>query len=173
MDRKGPLDAYTEADLADGECLAHPAALPADHHALKDLDARTVALDDADVDLQRVAGPEVRYVRTHRYGVNGIEGVHRRSRFPRTVQHRLVPRDDDQVGRGSGGQTPPQRALRAQRSSSLPYGCGTAETAVTSPGRAARPGSPIRGRREPADPPGPKPRNRAVRSSQGGSRRFS
>src|SRR5947209_3313291 len=44
--RERPLDADTEAHLARGEGLAHPAALAPDDHTLEDLDALAVALDD-------------------------------------------------------------------------------------------------------------------------------
>src|SRR5690242_2385703 len=37
--REGALDTDAEADLADREGLPDAAALPADHHALEDLDA--------------------------------------------------------------------------------------------------------------------------------------
>src|SRR5262249_32353832 len=69
VDRVGPLDPYAEADLPDGECLAQAGALAADHHTLEDLDPGTVALDDPDVHLERVAGPEIRDVGPHGLGV--------------------------------------------------------------------------------------------------------
>ena len=76
MDREGALDADTEADLADGEGLAHSAALAADDDALEDLHALTRAFHDPHVDLERVAWPEVRHVVAQRRGVEIVKGVH-------------------------------------------------------------------------------------------------
>ena len=53
--REGALDADAVGELAHGEGLVDPAVLAADDHALEHLDALLVALDHADVDLQRVA----------------------------------------------------------------------------------------------------------------------
>src|SRR5215475_12850447 len=76
--REGPLHADAVADLADGEGLACPAALAADHHALENLDPGPVALLDPDVHLQRVARPEARYVGANlRLLELGNRGVHR------------------------------------------------------------------------------------------------
>ena len=75
--REGALDADAEADLADGERLADAIALAPDDDALEDLDARAGALDDLDVDLERVAGTEVRDVGAQRGGVDSVEDLHR------------------------------------------------------------------------------------------------
>ena len=77
MHRKGALDTDAEADLADGERLAHARALATDHDTLEDLDARAGPLDDLDVDLQSVPGTEVRDVRALRGGVEGVQRLHR------------------------------------------------------------------------------------------------
>src|SRR5206468_9204982 len=75
--REGPLDTHAEADLAHGEGLPGSAALAADHDALEDLDAGAVALDDADVHLDGVAGTELGDVVAQRVGVECVQGVHR------------------------------------------------------------------------------------------------
>src|SRR6187551_3343689 len=62
--REGALDADAEAHLAHGERLADAITLAPDGDTLEDLDARASALDDLDVDLERVAGTEVRDVGT-------------------------------------------------------------------------------------------------------------
>src|SRR5690606_25974026 len=70
------LDAHLEADLADREGLAHAVALAAEHDALEDLDARAIALDDVDVDLDGVTGAELGDVAAERRLVDGIDDVH-------------------------------------------------------------------------------------------------
>src|SRR6266568_260660 len=76
--RKGPLHSHAVADLADGERLPGPAALAPDHHALEDLDPGPVALNDPDVNLQRVPRPEPRDVganlRLFQVGNGGVHG---------------------------------------------------------------------------------------------------
>src|SRR5206468_8707607 len=74
--REGPLDTHAEADLAHGEGLPGSAALAADHDALEDLDPGAVALDDADVHLDGVAGTERGDVVAQRIGVECVQGVH-------------------------------------------------------------------------------------------------
>src|ERR1700720_2484125 len=59
VQREDPFDADAARDLAHGEGLAGAAAAPADHHALEDLDAFLVTLDDPHVDAHRVAGAEL------------------------------------------------------------------------------------------------------------------
>ena len=82
VDREGALDADAVADLAHGEGLAHTGALAADDDALEDLHALLVALDHPHVDLQRVAGAEVRDgLAASRTGLDGggvddVEAVH-------------------------------------------------------------------------------------------------
>src|SRR3954451_8596695 len=71
-----PLDAYPEADLADREGLAHPAALAADDNALEDLDPLAVALANPHVDLDGVTGTELRHVAPQGGGVDRVEGLH-------------------------------------------------------------------------------------------------
>jgi hypothetical protein len=56
-----PLDADAEGLLADGEGLAHPLALTLDDHALEDLRAATLTLDDLEVDADPVARTEGRH----------------------------------------------------------------------------------------------------------------
>src|SRR3954454_23020056 len=72
--REGALDADAEAHLAHGEGLARAAALAADHDALEDLDPGAVALDDADVHLDGVAGTELGDVVAQRIGVECVQG---------------------------------------------------------------------------------------------------
>src|SRR5262249_38544592 len=59
---EGALHTDAEADLAHGEGLTDSVALAADHDALEHLDPGAVALDDPDVHVERVTGPEVGYV---------------------------------------------------------------------------------------------------------------
>src|SRR5690606_34254481 len=75
--RERTLHADTEGDLAHGEGLADTTALAADDHAFEHLVALAVALDDADVDLQRVARAKVGDVRTQRLGLQRVQRVHR------------------------------------------------------------------------------------------------
>src|SRR5271163_1792639 len=72
VDREGPLYPNPEAHLAHGEGLAHPGPLSSDHHALEDLHPLAVALDDPDVHLHGVAGPEVRNVLAQRVAVDDL-----------------------------------------------------------------------------------------------------
>ena len=53
--RERPLHAHAERLLADGERLAHAAALALDHDALEDLGAAAGALDDLEVHAHAVA----------------------------------------------------------------------------------------------------------------------
>src|SRR4051812_5960390 len=79
VDREGPLDPDAEAHLADREGLAGAAALAAYHRALKHLHALAVALDDADVHLQRVARGELGDVVAQLGAVDEIGAVHDRA----------------------------------------------------------------------------------------------
>src|SRR4051794_24999348 len=54
-----PIYADAEADLADREGLLQAATLAPDHDTLEHLDAGPVTLDDLDVHLDGVTGPEV------------------------------------------------------------------------------------------------------------------
>src|SRR5438067_13500787 len=76
VDGERALDADAEAELADSERLPHAGALAADHVALEHLDPLAVAFDDADMDLQVVAGREVGNVVTQALTVDQIGGVH-------------------------------------------------------------------------------------------------
>src|SRR5690606_19186890 len=87
------LDADAEADLADGERLADPAALAGDDDALERLDAGAVALDDLDVDLERVTGTELRDVAAQRCCVDAVQRVHDASPRPPQVGRVLVARE--------------------------------------------------------------------------------
>src|SRR5262249_28182437 len=93
--RERALDADGVADLPDGERLAGATALPPDDDALEDLDPGAAALDDADMNLQGVTGPEVRDVVTDLGLLQlGNRGVHRK-----------VPKSSSRArrsGRGSG-----------------------------------------------------------------------
>ena len=59
--------------------VADAATLATDHDALEHLDALARALDDADVDLQRVTRAEGRDVGAQRLGVKCVQDVHRSS----------------------------------------------------------------------------------------------
>ena len=63
MDRERALHADAERDLPHGERLLETAALTADHDPLEYLDALAPRLDDPDVHLNAVAGPERGQVR--------------------------------------------------------------------------------------------------------------
>src|SRR5437763_4432216 len=76
VDRKGALDADTEAQLAHRERLPHTRPLPTDDVALEDLDALAVALHDSDVDLEVVARGEIGDVVPQTLAVDDIGGVH-------------------------------------------------------------------------------------------------
>jgi hypothetical protein len=77
VDRVGPLDTDTEADLPNLEGLAQSATLAADHDALEDLDPGPVAFHDPGVHLDGVAGPEVGNVGALRLIVESVQRVHR------------------------------------------------------------------------------------------------
>ena len=76
VEREGPLDAHTEAHLADGEGLLDACTLSTDDDALEDLDTLTGALDHAHVDLERVTWTEIRDVISQRVAVDQFGGVH-------------------------------------------------------------------------------------------------
>ena len=76
VDREGPLNTHAEADLADGEGLAIGGAVPADHVALIDLDAFTIALGDAVVYLDVVADEEGRDVLPYLLLLESTNNVH-------------------------------------------------------------------------------------------------
>ncbi len=60
MERERPLDADSEGLLADGEGLAHAAALALDDDALEHLGPGPVALDHLEVHADAIAGGELR-----------------------------------------------------------------------------------------------------------------
>src|SRR5689334_454419 len=62
VQREGALDTDAEGDLPDGEAATDARALDPDHDALELLDAGARALDDLHVDVDRVAGAELREV---------------------------------------------------------------------------------------------------------------
>src|SRR5690242_19545815 len=62
MNRKHALDALAIGDLAHREVLVDPAARAPDAHALIGLHAAALALDHLDVDAERIAGTEIRYL---------------------------------------------------------------------------------------------------------------
>src|SRR3954468_324034 len=73
--RERPLHANAEADLANGERLAHAATLAADDHTLEVLHAGPGALHHADTDIKRVARSEGRDVVAQRGSVDAVERV--------------------------------------------------------------------------------------------------
>src|SRR5450830_781797 len=74
--RERALDTDAEADLADREGLADPAAAARDDDALEHLDPCARAFDDLDVHLEGVAGAEGRDVGPQRCGIDLVEGMH-------------------------------------------------------------------------------------------------
>ncbi len=77
MDREGPLDAHSEADLAHTEGLPRSGSLAPDDRSLEDLHALPVSFDDPHVHAQGVAGSEGRHVIAKSGAVNKIGRVHR------------------------------------------------------------------------------------------------
>ena len=76
VDREGPLNPNTEAELADCEGLTDSAALALDDHALEQLDPLAVALDNTDVHLEGVAGAEVGNIVAEALVIDEIGGLH-------------------------------------------------------------------------------------------------
>src|SRR6266508_5051599 len=62
VDGERSLDTDPERDLPNGEGLAHPAPLAADHDALEHLDPLPAGLGHADVDPHGIARPKLRQV---------------------------------------------------------------------------------------------------------------
>src|SRR3954452_16379188 len=122
--REGALDADTEADLADGEGLADPPALPADDHTLEDLDAGAVALDDPHVHLHGVARPERGDVVAQRIGVEYVQGVHRGSPVLAVMSLRCGQQAPPAVRSGelrSGEELGVDEAMHPQQLSTVPH----------------------------------------------------
>src|SRR5690606_343584 len=120
------LDADAEADLADGERLADPAALAGDDDALERLDAGAVALDDLDVDLERVTGTELRDVAAQRCCVDAVQRVHDASPRPPQVGRVLVARERRAGVVSSGCAVLCDHAARPPRGSRGPWSCQSA-----------------------------------------------
>src|SRR5690606_12841442 len=76
VEREGPLNTDAEGHLADREGLADAATVPADDHALEDLDPGAGALNDLDVHLDGVTGAEVGDVVSQRRLVELVETLH-------------------------------------------------------------------------------------------------
>src|SRR5215475_10118359 len=76
VERVGPLDADTEAHLAHRERLLQAGALATDDYALEDLHTGPVALNDAGVHLDGVAGAEGDNVRADGLGVERVQRLH-------------------------------------------------------------------------------------------------
>src|SRR3954452_3431608 len=123
--REGPLDADAEAHLADGEGLPDAAALTADHGALEDLDAGTVALDDADVHLDGVAGTELGDVVAQRVGVECVQGVHLRSPVVLAVARTLFGQRSSPAVRSGGLRPSPESTRRRAPTSAAALYCAT------------------------------------------------
>src|SRR5450759_3138480 len=70
------LDTDAEGLLAHGERLAHAVALALDHGALEDLDAVATALDHLEVDLDVVAGLELRHTLAQLLAFDVLDDVH-------------------------------------------------------------------------------------------------
>ncbi|MPN21867.1 hypothetical protein SDC9_169249 [bioreactor metagenome] len=89
------LHAHPEAHLAGGEGLLETATGAGDHDAGEDLDAGTVALDDLDVDLDGVAGTEVRDVVMEGCGVDRSNQLAHGVVLAGATGHLAVRMDDD------------------------------------------------------------------------------
>src|SRR5713101_3283454 len=81
VDGEGPLDPNAEAHFAHGEGLATSAALAPYDNPLEQLHALAVALHDAHVNFERVAGGEIGDVAAELGAVDEIGGVHWRLRL--------------------------------------------------------------------------------------------
>ena len=80
VQRKRAFNAYTKTELADRVGLADSAALTTDNHTLKNLGAGTVALQDANMNPERVAWIEIRDISPVNKVVNDVCGLHRELR---------------------------------------------------------------------------------------------
>ena len=88
--REGTLDAHGVRHLADGERLADAAVLAADAYALEDLNTLFLALDDLDVNAQRIARLEVGDVATELLRLDCIDDV--------AGGHEYSPCESDRTG---------------------------------------------------------------------------
>jgi len=73
---EGTLNTHLEAHLADREGLANAVARTTDDNALEHLNTRTRTFDDVYVNLDVIAGTEVRNVVFERRLVDAIEDMH-------------------------------------------------------------------------------------------------
>ena len=76
MNRKDPLDADPETQLADGEGGPCPCPVPGDDKALEDLNALSAPFDHADVHFDGVAGPEIGDIVADVRALNYVKIVH-------------------------------------------------------------------------------------------------
>jgi Domain of unknown function (DUF4153) len=76
VEREGSFDPDPEGDLADRERLADAAARAPDDDALEDLHALAVALHDADMHLDGVAGAEIREIGAQERLLDHVGTVH-------------------------------------------------------------------------------------------------
>src|SRR5664279_1349245 len=137
VQREGALDADAVAHLADREGLAYTRTLQADDDTLEHLDPGLVALDDSYVDLERVAGSELREVGAQRAGVEEVERVHGWSLPAGATGHPRCGRTR-RCGYGSEG------ANLAGRGRGAPL---WQSAGATSPPSLAQPGRPAKTRR--------------------------
>src|SRR4029453_17578996 len=91
VDRERPLDPDAVRNAAQGEggAQAFP-ALP-DHHALEDLHALLLALDDLDVHAHGVAGREGVAVLLQYAGLDGRDGIHDVAPLSQITRGRRAP----------------------------------------------------------------------------------
>jgi hypothetical protein len=72
MSGKDPLYPDPVGDLANGEGGSDSPALLTNHHAFEGLDTLLVSFDDLDMDLYRVADPEVRKIGSQLFQFNPL-----------------------------------------------------------------------------------------------------
>ena len=75
VDGEGTFDADPRGDLADREGGGDTAAAALDDNAFEDLVSFLLVLDDTDVDLDGVAGGELRDIRAELTGSNFIDNI--------------------------------------------------------------------------------------------------
>jgi len=76
VNREDPLDAYAEADLANGERLANAPALASDDDAFERLRAFPSTLDNTHIHAHGIPGTEVRDVIAQLGALDLIERIH-------------------------------------------------------------------------------------------------
>src|SRR5205814_1646297 len=132
MQRERALDAHALADLADREARPHTAAADVDHLAAELLLPLLVAFDDADRNLDGVAGAKLRTIGLELSGLDLFDQAHTKTPF--SPRHPTIPEalwrrrsigeslDRSQIGgrnpsgAGDGDHVPVQDLARAEGS---------------------------------------------------------